>query len=61
MIASTGLLALRKESLTYPTITIRSGLKFGGCPNVTVQARLDHGSNQARRPVLDNQFLRTAH
>ncbi len=61
MIASTGLLALRKESLTYPTITIRSGLKFGGCPNVTVQARLDYGSNQARHPVSENQPLRAVH
>jgi hypothetical protein len=61
MIASTGLLASRKESLVYPTIAMRSGLKFGGCPNVTVQVRLDHGSNQARRPVSDNQLLRTVH
>lgn len=59
MIASTGLLASRKEPLAYPTIAMRSGLKFSGCPNVTVQVRLDHGSNQACHPVSDNQLLRT--
>jgi hypothetical protein len=58
MIASTGLLASQKESLAYPIIAMRSGLKFSGCPNVTVQVRLDHGSNQAGRHVSDNKFLR---
>jgi len=57
MIASTGLLASRKESLAYPTIAMRSGLKFSGCPNVTVEVRLDHGWNQARCSVSDDQFL----
>jgi hypothetical protein len=61
MIASTGLLASRKEPLAYPIIAMQSSLKFSGCPNVTVQVRLDHGSNQAWRPVSSNQFLRTTH
>ena len=61
MIASTGLLVSRKEPLTYPIIAMQSSLKFSGCPNVTVRVRLGHGSNQAWRPVGDNQFLRTAH
>jgi hypothetical protein len=61
MIASTGLLASRKDPLAYPIIAMQSSLKFSGCPNVTVRVRLDHGSNQTRHPVSANQLLRVVH
>lgn len=50
MIASTGLLASRKEPLAYPIIAMQSSLKFSGCP--MSQSRSDWITDRTKPGVL---------